>query len=110
MKLLFDQNLSYKLVQNLQNKYPGSKHVYQIGMSEDEDIDIWFYARKLDFTIVTQDNDFYERSLVVGFPPKIILIKTGNASTEYILHLLIKNEVMINEFENQSNLSCLILY
>ena len=33
-----------------------------------------------------------------GFPPKIILLKTGNQSTRYIASILIKHKAEISQF------------
>ncbi len=45
MKLLFDQNLSPRLVHSLADIYAGSVHVRGIGMREAEDAAIWEYAK-----------------------------------------------------------------
>jgi predicted nuclease of predicted toxin-antitoxin system len=58
MKLLFDQNLSFKLIQRLAALYPGSTQARVIGMEEVPDDQLWEYARQNGFTIVTQDGDF----------------------------------------------------
>ena len=44
MKLLFDQNLSFKLCQLLADLFPGSNQVRLLGMSEADDRAIWEYA------------------------------------------------------------------
>lgn len=41
MKLLFDQNLSRKLVNELKNIFPESNHVYLLGLHEALDSEIW---------------------------------------------------------------------
>ena len=48
-----------------------------------------------DLIIVTNDSDFYYLLNQKGFPPKIILLKTGNQSNNYIESLLIKHTVDI---------------
>ncbi len=68
MKLLFDQNLSYRLVETVSDLYPGSAHVRLLGMERTDDTTIWRYAKDNGFTIVTLDVDFNERSLVYGYP------------------------------------------
>ena len=72
MKLLFDQNLSPGLVPRLSRLYPGSVHVYNVGLDRASDAVLWNYARQHEYTIVTQDVDFSEMSDVLGFPPKVI--------------------------------------
>lgn len=41
MKLLFDQNLSPKLVVRLADLYPGSLHVRDLGLADGDDELIW---------------------------------------------------------------------
>jgi predicted nuclease of predicted toxin-antitoxin system len=84
VKLLFDQNLSPRLVQLLSDIYPDSAHVYAIGLDRASDTVLWNYAREHGFTLVTQDADFSEMSEAMGFPPKVIWIRRGNCSTSEI--------------------------
>ncbi|WP_016875795.1 DUF5615 family PIN-like protein [Chlorogloeopsis fritschii PCC 9212] len=72
MKLLFDQNLSPNLINRLHELYPDSNHVYCLGLDRLPDIEIWEYAKREGFLIVTKDADFGDLSLLRGFPPKII--------------------------------------
>lgn len=41
MKLLFDQNLSYKLVRSFSDEFPGSAHVRDLGLASAVDIEVW---------------------------------------------------------------------
>ncbi len=73
MKLLFDQNLSWRLPQRLADLYPDSRHVREfVVMKESEDVDIWEYAKIDGYLIVTKDVDFQQRSLLFGHPPKVV--------------------------------------
>jgi len=56
-----DQNISRKLVDELEDLFSGSNHVYLLGLHKASDEKIWNYARKNGFTIVTQDSDFVEK-------------------------------------------------
>ena len=81
MKLLFDQNLSPKLVLRLAAEYPGSVHVITIGMDARPDPILWAYAAANGFVIVSKDADFRQRSLTLGHPPKVIWTLIGNCAT-----------------------------
>ena len=81
MKLLFDQNLSHKLLLLLVSLYPGSIHVRNVGLKTAYDAAIWNYAQQHGLTIVTKDIDFFHRSMILGHPPKVVWIRTGNCST-----------------------------
>lgn len=72
MKLLFDQNLSPRLVRLLADLFPGSTHVRDVGLGEADDVTIWTYAGLHGYTIVSKDSDFQQRSLLNGAPPKFI--------------------------------------
>ena len=109
MKLLFDQNLSYRLVAALQDLFPDSAHVRLLGMEHSDDETIWQYAKDNDFIIVTQDSDFNERSLLFGYPPKVIWLKSGNTSTSHVLDILRRHCDAIHSFENDPESGCLEL-
>jgi predicted nuclease of predicted toxin-antitoxin system len=84
VKLLFDQNLSPRLVEHLSDLYPVSAHVHRLGLDRASDTLLWEYAREHGFALVTQDADFSEMSEALGFPPKVIWIRRGNCSTSEI--------------------------
>jgi predicted nuclease of predicted toxin-antitoxin system len=70
MKLLFDQNLSFKLSQTLADLFPGSTQVRPIGLAEASDRAIWDYAKRDGFTLVSLDSDFAEMAALFGPPPR----------------------------------------
>jgi predicted nuclease of predicted toxin-antitoxin system len=84
LKLLFDQNLSRKLVTRLTDIFLHSSHVQFHALTESEDSEIWEFAKAQDFCIVTQDADFAERSRLYSSPPKVIWLRCGNAPTSSI--------------------------
>ena len=108
MKLLLDNNLSYKLCFPLQQYFQQTNHIRSLLFAEADDIDIWNYARENDFHILTKDNDFEEWSLLKGCPPKIIHLICGNQTTLYILNLIIKNKEAIQNFITQSAEDCIL--
>lgn len=63
MKLLFDENLSAGLPQRLADDYPGSAHLRDVGLKGADDADVWNYAAREGFVIVTKDDDFRELSV-----------------------------------------------
>jgi len=64
------------------------------------DIDIWNYASANQCIIVTNDDDFLNLINLKSFPPKVVLLRTGNQSNTYIEKLLIKH---LNDIEALSN-------
>jgi len=81
VKLLFDENLSHRLVDDLAALCPESTHVRSVGLARANDSTIWRYAQEHGFCIVTQDSDFVERALAQGTPPPVICLRLGNTST-----------------------------
>jgi predicted nuclease of predicted toxin-antitoxin system len=109
VKLLFDENVSHKLVGVLAHEFPGSAHVREVGLRAAEDTRIWDYARTQGLVIVSKDTDFRERSYVEGFPPKTIWLDVANAGTVAIAELLRRERGRIDRFERQEETSLLIL-
>ena len=110
MKLLLDQNLSFRLLEKLEPVYPGSTQVRLINLDQADDPVIWQFAKDNDFIIVTKDSDFHEFSLLYGHPPKIIWLKCGNKPKWYVLGLLLNHQERIKTFYDDSDGSCLEIY
>ncbi|SFU09152.1 Predicted nuclease, contains PIN domain, potential toxin-antitoxin system component [Algoriphagus locisalis] len=93
MDLLLDANLSWRLTKKLEVHFGKCYHVDSIRLAVPaRDIDIWNYALKRDLIIITNDDDFLNLATVKGFPPKVVLLKTGNQSNSYLEQLLIKHK------------------
>ncbi len=110
MKLLFDQNISFRIEKKLSLNYEFSKHISNLGLNNATDIDIWNFAKTEQFVIVTFDSDFYDLSLINGCPPKIIWIRKGNLTTNQIFELLEEKNLLIRNFiENpdKTEVACL---
>jgi predicted nuclease of predicted toxin-antitoxin system len=111
MKLLFDANLSPRLVQFLSDLFPDSAHVEDFANLDANDDEIWDYALRYGFVIVTKDADFNDMSRLAKESPKIIWIRRGNCSTSIIEHILRSNTESIISLANEANeLSVLILF
>ncbi len=95
MKLLFDQHLSYKLVFSLKELFPDSTHVRDVGHKSSDDKTIWGFAKDNDFTIVTKDSDYFDFVQILGYPPKIIWVKSGNGPSKLIEEIFRKNYKII---------------
>jgi len=109
MKLLFDENLSHKLVGLLADLFPDSVHVRDVGLKAADDLLVWEYARNNDLTIVLRDSDMYQRSLVFGYPPKVVWVRLGNCSTSEVEQSLRKNYAAIENFYKDDYASFLSL-
>jgi len=108
--LLFDQNLSPRLVNRLADLYPTSTHVSTVGLGDAFDRQVWEHARQHECIIVTKDADFSELSLLFGFPPKVIWIRRGNCSTHDIEELIRQNKEAIADLVENPDNGILMLY
>ena len=103
MKLLLDANISWKLVNRLKPIFGECAHVDLIGLNVPAtDIDIWDYALHNGYIIVTKDSDFITLLETKNFPPKVVLIKTGNSNSKALSESLINAKSMIEDLEKNS--------
>ena len=58
MKLLFDENISYRIIKLLLRYFPDSIHVSTLKDTRLNDLEIWQYAKDQQYCIVTYDEDF----------------------------------------------------
>lgn len=110
MKLLFDQNLSFKLCRIIADVFPDSRHVRLLGLSEGADRALWDFAKANGFTIVTQDVDFADMAALLGAPPKVIWLRAGNQTTLAIADLLRRHAETIRSFQHAAAAACLEIY
>jgi predicted nuclease of predicted toxin-antitoxin system len=103
LRLLFDANLSPKLVGRLAELFPDSVHVFDTGLARSTtDETIWEYAAANGFTIVTADSDFLDLAAARGAPPRVIRIENCNYRTSLVEHLLRRHAIRIAELEQTS--------
>lgn len=87
--ILLDHNISYKLKFLFQKEGIECHHVSSFGLHEDtDDLEIWNFAKANQYTILSKDLDFVALQNHYGFPPKLVLLRCGNKSTEQISSVL----------------------
>jgi predicted nuclease of predicted toxin-antitoxin system len=101
MNLLFDQNISFRILPKLESHFNSVTQVRVKELENSTDKEIWEFARVNDFTIVTFDIDFYDFSVIWGAPPKIIWIRSLDQTTDAIANLILKHKETILELINQ---------
>ena len=109
MKLLFDQNLSRRLIGMLADEYPGSRHVVELGLDTATDRAIWDYAGEHGFVLVSKDSDFRQLAFLLGPPPKTVWVRADNASTHDILSVLREHGDVIADFFDTDEEALLVL-
>ena len=103
MKFLVDRMLSPDLVLLLAHQHPGTEHVDERLGAAAKDEEIWNYARKRGFTILSKDKDFALMSARLGHPPKVIRIGIGNSATGEVMDLIAAQAGQIESFASQQD-------
>jgi predicted nuclease of predicted toxin-antitoxin system len=109
VKLLFDENLSRRLVARLADLFPESSHVALEGLLQNPDIAVWEHAKAREFAIVTADADFYELSTAFGPPPKVIWLRGCDYPTGVAEWLIRRQAIRIADFLQSQEQGVLIL-
>lgn len=109
MKLLLDENLSPRLVAELQKDFPGSAHARDLALARADDDAIWRTAREQGFAIVSKDADFHQLSFLHGFPPKVLWLRLGNCTTDEILAAIRRHQDDIALFDESEDAAFLTL-
>jgi predicted nuclease of predicted toxin-antitoxin system len=110
MKLLLDENLTFRLTKSLQAGYPGSCHVKDVDLLETDDNLLWQWAHQRNgFAILTQDAKFEQLARLRGYPPKVIYLRFGNSSLLNTISQLRHYRDVIIEFYLDSEAACLEL-
>jgi predicted nuclease of predicted toxin-antitoxin system len=101
LKLLFDANLSPKLVGRLAELFPSSAHVFETGLAHStSDETIWEYARPNEFVLVTTDSDFLDLAAARETPPKVVRLENCNYPTFQAETLLRRHAIAIADLES----------
>lgn len=107
--LLFDENLPARAVEILRDEFPGAKHVKDFSLLEASDSQLWSTAREKDLAIISKDDDFLHRALLLGHPPKVIILNIGNCSTRELIAFLKSRSTIVRSFLSESPESLLVL-
>ena len=89
MKLLLDENLSRRILPELQQRFPGSSQVALLGLERATDAQLCEYAADNGFVLVSKDEDFHALVVARAYQPKLIRLALGNASNEQVLTALL---------------------
>jgi predicted nuclease of predicted toxin-antitoxin system len=111
MKLLLDANISWRLSAFLTEIFGECIHVNKTNLTlPAKDSDIWQFAKEHGYMIITQDSDFLNFLETKGFPPKIILIKTGNITRVQMEIILSQAKSSILELHNNEEYGLLEIF
>ena len=110
MRLLFDQNLSWKLPKLLVDIFPDSLHVRSVDMKQVPDSEIVAYARREQLVIVTKDSGLKRWASVNPGSPKIVWVRVGNCSTRIVEELLRHHSLRISELVKNPQLTSISVF
>jgi predicted nuclease of predicted toxin-antitoxin system len=110
MRLLFDQNLSFKLCVLLSDLFPDSAQIRALDLDQADDRAVWQFAKDNGFAVVSQDADFAELATLYGAPPKVIWLRCGNRPTGFVEKLIRDHAQAIGTFEQDSTAACLQVF
>ena len=105
MSLLFEANLSPRLIARLSSLFPGCMHVREIGLERSNDREVCQWAADNDHTLVTTDADLVEQTPA----PKLIHLERGDFRFRVIEALLRDHATSIRNFENDPAAGLLVL-
>lgn len=111
MKILIDQNISFRLLPYLQSEFPEITHVKNVDLMDSSDYKIFKYAQQNEFlSILTLDEDFNNLQLEHGTPPKIIWLRVGNCSTKVLAGIILSKVEIIKNFLSTNETDCLEIF
>jgi predicted nuclease of predicted toxin-antitoxin system len=100
MKLLLDANISWRSAQPFAACFGECIHVNKTELPVPAtDTQIWNFAAKNGYCIVTQDADFLNFLETKGYPPKVILLRKGNLSRKEAEEIVLNEQSAIMAFD-----------
>jgi len=109
VKLLLDENLSWRLVHRIADLFPASIHVSDVGPVQTPDGAVWEFAKANGFSILKADADFHELATTLGAPPKVIWIRGCDFPTASAEALIRQQSIRIGDFLDDPERAILVL-
>lgn len=109
MKFLIDQNLPPRLRHVLEGRFPGTQHVIHLRLDKTRDHVLWRYAIEHGFALMTRDDDFHQRSMLNGSPPKVVYLANAQGDASSLADFIGRNIASLAAFLEDAEASLLIL-
>ncbi|GAB4032667.1 DUF5615 family PIN-like protein [Spirosoma jeollabukense] len=101
MKYLIDAQLPYLLAEVLRGKGYDIIHTDDLpDKDETSDTAIRQIATQEERVVITKDSDFQDSYLLMGQPPRLLLLTTGNIKNRKLLDLFRSNIAAISDLFN----------
>lgn len=85
MNFLVDNQLLKALTRFLTESGHSSKHVFDLGMDEATDIEVWNYARQNGLVVVSKDEDFFHLANRPDDVGRLVWVRVGNCRKQVLL-------------------------
>jgi predicted nuclease of predicted toxin-antitoxin system len=109
LKLLFDENLSPRLVRELAAEFPDSAQVDDAGLRAHSDAEVWAHARWHGFVIASKGERFPQAQFPPRTPTQVLWLAVGNAGTDVIARILRDHRAEIEAMVADPDAALLIL-
>lgn len=111
MRILIDQNISFRLIPKINHLFSEVEHVRSLGLTDAADITIFRQARLLNYDgILTLDEDFENIIIENSPPPKILWLRVRNCSTNHLAEIIVNKTEVIHGFLKEENVDYLEIF
>ncbi|WP_426490833.1 DUF5615 family PIN-like protein [Hymenobacter sp. 102] len=102
MRLLLDENISWRVAAYLRPHFAEVLHVRDVDLDNSPDTSIWRYAQQHGFHILTKDEDFIRLLFAHGFPPKIVVVTNAQLPAKMLADFMLARLPQLQEFLGDS--------
>ena len=85
MRFLVDAQLPPALATWLLTQNHEAEHVFDLGLADAEDLQIWSHAAKTQFVLITKDEDFLTVRSSLPDEPSVVWLRIGNATNRVLI-------------------------
>lgn len=89
MRLLLDENISWRLVAYLRPHCAAVVHVRDLSLDSSPDTSIWRYVREHGYDVLTKDEDFLRLVLAECFPPRVVAVQNAQVPVARLAEFLL---------------------
>ena len=98
MRLLLDENVSWRLAAYLKPHCETVLHVRDLNLDNSPDTHIWRYARQQGFDLITKDEDFVRLVVAEGFPPRVVAVQNAQVPVRQLADFLLARLPQLRQF------------
>lgn len=104
MRLLLDENISWRLTEPLRPHCQAVVHVRDIGLAAGSDSSIWRYAKQHQYDLLTKDEDFVRMVLTEGFPPRVVALHHAQLPAKELTMFVVSRLPQMRKFLDEQTL------